>query len=240
MGLTSNLIAIAIIAVVVLVFYDEISDAFGDFFKTEEEKTQAEVFDFKPVLGLPTCDLAITFFGEIEHELFSLPEILRFEFGENTGHPEIAQFQFINCQSAQFQIASFFPRLETNIKIFQEEITEFEITPDQLAELNLTPQDLRQLQPLLLEPFGRDFQMQLKIRSVGQLFEFRECSSFNPELCGTIELPAGIIPEPFTFQKTFLITQLPLQNYNIEIVIVGERINQLETQQPFVYNVRIQ
>ena len=237
MSLTSNLIAIAIIAVVTLVFYDEISDAFGDFFKTQEEKTQAEAFDIKPVIGLPTCDLAITFFGEIEHVLFSLPEILRFEFGANTAHPEIAEFQFLNCQQRQFQIASFFPRLETNIKIIQEEIAQFEITPDQLAELNLTPQELRQL--ALLEPFGRDFQMQLKIRSVGQIFEFRECSSFNPELCGIIKLPAGIIPEPFTFQKTFLITQLPLQNYNIEIVIVGERINDLETEQPFVYNVRL-
>ena len=237
MGLGTNLVAIAIIAIVVLVFYDELSSAISDFFKSEEEKEQAEVFDIKPVVNVPLCDLAITFFGEIEHELFSLPTILRFEFGENTAHPEIAQFQFINCQQAQFQIASFLPRLSTNIIILQEEITDFELTTDQLAELNLSPQEIQQID--LINLIETKFNMQLKVRSVGQLFEFRECSAFNPELCKIVILPAGVVPEPFAFQKTFLITKLPFQNYNIEIVIFGQKINELETNQPFVYNVRL-
>ncbi len=236
MAILATLVVIAIILITSLIFFEEISSGFNSFVSGQSEQGFAGDVDFQPVQGSPTCDLAITFFGEIEHELFSLPAISRFEFGDNTSHPEIAEWQFVNCQATSAQIASFLPRLPTNIKIFQEETTDFEITPDQLAQLNLSPSDIAQLN--VINIFDQEFEMQLKVKSAGQQFQFRQCGTFQQGLCKTILLPSGLIPEPFTFQKTFLIKSLPLQDYDIEVVIAGERINDLETNQPFIYNVR--
>jgi len=236
LGLTTNLIAIAIIAVVGLVFFEEISSGFSSFFETVSVDETQKALDIKPISARPTCDLAITFFGEIEHELFSLPTILRFEFGENTNRPQIAEWQFINCQGSQTQIASFLPRLATNIQIFQQESAEFQITTDQLAELNLSPTDIAQLD--LINLFETDYQMQLTVRPVGSGSTFRSCGALFPDLCRTVTLPSGVVPEPFAFEKTFLIKNLPLQEYDIVIVIEGQRINDLEANQGFVYNVR--
>jgi len=80
-------IIIGLVALVFLLSFasESIADITED---TKEAIDQAKV-DFKG-----NCNLHITFFGEIDSILFSLPTALDFRFGANTQHPEIAQWFF--------------------------------------------------------------------------------------------------------------------------------------------------
>lgn len=271
MGLTINLIGIAIILVVGFVFYSEISDGVSGLLADRELQSQNDALDIRGDQNtLATCDLVMTIKGELEHDLFAgffesagLNVELTFEFGENTFFPQVAEWQFTNCQGGNLQIASFIPRLQTNVLILQEsgvineddtglttnQLVTLDITGEQeatlsgnqeevaqqLFDLNLSVGDLQTNDVLAL--WDETYLMKLKVRSLDGV-SFRECNSFNPELCKDIIFKAGLVQTPQTFEKTFLIKNLPLEEYNVEIVIEGQKINDLEPNQPFIYNVR--
>ena len=268
MAITTSIIGIAIILVVGFIFYAEISSGVSGFFADQDLKSQNDALDIKPDENtLATCDLVITIKGELEHDfLGTLAQggiaDLEFKFGEGTFFPAIAEWQFTHCQGGNLQIASFIPRLPTNIMILQEvgiindDIT---LTTNQLFALDITDvqqlsfsgneQEVRQqavsfnlsvddLQTNDLILFwDESYVMRLKIKQLDGV-SFRECNSFNQNLCKELIWKAGIVEEPATFEKTFLIKGLPLEEYDIEIVIENQRINDLAPNQPFVYNVR--
>ncbi len=268
MGIGMTLVAVAVIAVVGLIFYDEVSSGIGSFFSDQEAQALATELDIKPATPqTPICDLAITIKGELEHDFFGTilqggVADLDFQFGENTFFPQVAEWQFINCQG-NFQIASFFPRLSTNIQILQEggSIGNTELTTNQLTALSVVDNeqllfsgDEQQVRDQLFTNFqltiddlqtndliliwDEVYDLELKIKSVNNSVNFRECSTFNPELCQQIIFKAGIVEEPATFSKTFLIKKLSLEEYNIEIKLPNQKINDMPPSVPFIYNVR--
>jgi len=233
------IIGLVIIAVVVLVFYEEVSAGFASFQSDAQTQVIQKELEITPTPGQITCDLIITIFGEIEHKLFSLPTILRFEFGDegglfgiSTNHPEVATWQF-DCGFSQ--IASFLPRLPTYLQIISENAPT-KITNEQFQALNLSPQELQSLD--LVNLASTTYKMKLKIIDADNPIKFRECGTLYPDLCRTVILPAGVVPEPFAFQKTFIIKDLPKQDYNIEITIEGQIINDLAANEPYLYLLR--
>jgi len=89
MGIVIGLVAIAILAIIGLIFYEYISEGF-DSFKTEIVESEAsEAYQIIPEENQEVCNLRLTVYGEIEYELFSIPVELRFEFGENTNNPQV-------------------------------------------------------------------------------------------------------------------------------------------------------
>ena len=105
----------------------------------------------------------------------------------------------------------------------------------QLINLDISAEDLQTNDLIAL--WDEVYLMKLKIKSTSGV-EFRECNTFNKNLCKELIWKAGLIEEPATFEKTFLIKGLPLEEYDIEIVIENQKINDLLPNQPFIYNVR--
>lgn len=189
-------IVFVIIGLVALVFLlsfasESIADITED---TKEAIDQAKV-DFKG-----NCNLHITFFGEIDSILFSIPTALDFRFGSNTQHPEIAQWRF-NCNPGGLDF--------TNLDMIQG-LSFFTIGEERNT-------------------------MRLKI--IASDGSFRTCERY-PTLCKDVVIPANkLINTPFAFQKTFLISDIPCKDYNIEVSIEAQKINLAPSGAPFIYSV---
>ncbi len=268
MSITTSIIGIAIIFVVGFIFYAEITSGISSFLSDQDLKTLNDELDIKPDENtLATCDLVINIKGQLEHDFFGTlaqggVADLKFKFGEGTFFPQVAEWQFTGCQEGSVQIASFIPRLPAHIQILQEvgiindddtlttnQLVTLDITDQQEMELSGDQQEVQQ-QLINLDISAEDLQtndlialwdevylMKLKIKSTSGV-EFRECNTFNKNLCKELIWKAGLIEEPATFEKTFLIKGLPLEEYDIEIVIENQKINDLLPNQPFIYNVR--
>ncbi len=233
MGLGLTIIGLLALLIIGFVFYEEITNGIDAF---AEDRAQTEVEEELGIVvevdetGKPTqelCDLVITFYGEIEHELFSLPTILRFEFGSNTNHPEVAVWEYRNCG---LTLATFIPRIPTYLTMISEDSNLDKLTDDELTALSLTSKELEQLD---LISTGDSYNMQIKIIDADDRSTFRNCGTTHPDLCRVVILPAGVVPEPYEFQKTFIIKKIPKQDYIIEITIEGQRINSLSANAPY-------
>ena len=268
MGITTTIIGIAIIFVIGLIFYSEISSGISGFLSDADLQSQNDALDIKSDANtIATCDLVISIKGQLEHDFFgSIAQggiaDLRFVLGEDSFFPPVAEWQFTNCQGGNLQVASFIPRLQTNILIASEmgiindddtlttnQLVTLDLTgqqeaslsgdqeqvQQQLIDLNLSVDDLQENDLIAL--WDEVYLMKLKIRELNGV-SFRECNTFNQNLCKELIWKAGLIEEPATFDKTFLITGIPLAEYNVEIVIENQKINDLAPNQPFIYNVR--
>ena len=225
MGAQTTLLLLAVLLIVGFIFYEEISTGVSAF---SEDRAQADVekeLEIEKEAGQELCDLVITFYGEIEHQLFSLPTILRFEFGSNTNHPEVAVWDYKNCG---LTTATLIPRLGIYLSMIQEDQTFDELTSDELTALNISPQQLD-----LINVGSTSYNMQIKIIDADDTTNFRACGTSNPDLCRVIVLPSGVVPEPYEFQKTFIIKKIPKQDYIIEITIKGQKINNLSANAPY-------
>ncbi len=187
-------VIIALVAFVLILSFasETVADIRDD---TKEALDQAKV-DFTG-----NCDLHITFFGEIDSVLFSVPTALDFRFGDNTQHPEIAQWSF-NCNPGSLDF--------TNLDLAFKGLSFFTIGEERNT---------------------------LRLKIIAPDGSFRTCERY-PTMCKDVVIPANkLINTPFAFQKTFLISDIPCRDYNIEVSIEAQKINGMPSGAPIIYTV---
>ena len=192
------MIALAVLAVIGIFFYAEISEAFSQIRDdTAEARDQAKV-DIQDGV----CDLHITFFAEVDNVLFSVPTELFYTMGIGTDHPEVASW-FFDCSAPSL---AFLPALDFNL--------------------------LRENSFFVIG--GEEHTMRLKVKAPNG--DFRACERY-PNLCKTIVIADGLVFTPHAVQKTFLIENIPFQDYIIEVSIEEFKLNGRSSGSPITYNV---
>ena len=53
------------------------------------------------------------------------------------------------------------------------------------------------------------------------------------------EIPQGIVATPIEFYESFVFNDIPKKNYDLEIIIDGQKINNKITNSPYIYKIRI-
>lgn len=213
MGIVTGLVALAIIGVVVIFFYDAIIDWI------EDRREDAELLKFQRMHDIPKglCTLNITFFTEVRNSFLLPPPFidLFYELGGATAHPEIAEF-FWNCRDGT-----------------------------QLFTFDRLQQDL---EGLFLIVFGDlEQSMDIKIKSIDGSGTFRTCPLYST-LCKKIVWKSDVeFPEPVLVKKTYIIRDIPMNNYDIEFHVEGAKVcvniivpfqGCLGKNVPMIYNVQ--
>ena len=199
MGIVIGLVAIAILAIIGLIFYEYISEGF-DSFKTEIVESEAsEAYQIIPEENQEVCNLRLTVYGEIEYELFSIPVELRFEFGENTNNPQVVVYEWKGCKGTE------------NLSIY-----------DYIEDAELQS---------LINVVETDFTMKLR------LVDNEKNNEEKSRKC--CEIPQGIVATPMEFYESFIFNDIPKKNYDLEIIIDGQKINNKITNSPYIYKIRI-
>ena len=107
MGLTGLVLGIAVIAIALVILVPLFNDSFASVTEQFYQKVESDTIGKKAVAGDTVCDLKITFYGELDFAnqdgrttLIANPfetNLVVF-MNEKTDHPEIAKYEWKNCQ----------------------------------------------------------------------------------------------------------------------------------------------
>ena len=201
MAIVAGLIALAILSIVGLIFYDEVKDGWDSFMSDQDDDDIAKVFGLTPTGTQEVCSLRLDVYGEIEYLWYSVPVELRFEFGDNTNNPQVVEWKWFGCEGSDSESFSI---------------------SDYLAQAELQS---------LISVVDTSYKMNLRL--VDSNGNFKE---LDTRVC--CEIGVGVIPTPIEFRETFLVKDIPKNNYDLEITIESQKINNKPTNSPYIYQIR--
>lgn len=236
----AGLIAVAIILVVIVFFYSQVSEAYDAFFEKLNEGSTAGKLKPTAAPGQEVCDLKIIVRGDIDHVLFSIPTILSWNFGEEstlfglwTIDHGAFESSWLSCNTPN--TLSFFnmipvPQIEKLTEPF-DKIEPIINTDAKLQSFSIANPEFSKL---TLIAFGSSsYAMEISLHAGDKFLDKNNKSGMTK----TVLIGAGIIPEPIGFEKTFLIENIPRQDYELKVVIVDQKINDMPSNNPYVTNI---
>ena len=193
----------------------------------EEEEDKArkigETFGNDPKIGQEVCDLKFTLYGELDFKnqdgrtkIFSTPDdlLLHVFMNEKTDHPEIAKYEWKNCQ----------PYGETSLLSLFGALSGLE-----LLQQNLLMLDYRGFS------LGDNFTMRIEgENSMGEIMIDGDEVRWERQVI--IEQGAQITI-PYSFELVYGFNDIVKEDYNLKITAKDKSINQQPVNKPYIYNV---
>jgi len=214
MGLVGNLVGIGFFGLVVLIALFYIPDLFGGLFDATGELYQATQLQIEPDRDNIICDLRVRTNVDIVQGfgLFGIGDKPHFEIDRFDSH----EYTYYNCfLPAQFVLANLLD-----------------------AGVGQAPRGLdalAQATPNTFVVIGDTF-----VEQCISLVDFtdptqRVDSVLQPNMCFTTTLPSGFVDTPYTIDATFVVSNIPVRQYFLDISLNGLNagINDLPLGQPF-------
>ena len=222
MNATGFLFGIIIVGILGLVFYSFISDGLSSFARDQADVQEAGKLYPNPQVGETICDLKLIIKGTLDHKLFSLPTVLVWHLNENS-----LQSTWLSDSCFKTGTASFLSLLP---QPYFEKLDDYSFKS---SSTKLSYIDGKQ--ELDLIGIG-DTEYEIEIKLVDVNGKVIDSKTF-PNLKKKIFLPSGTIPEPYAWDKTFLLDNIPRRDYTVEVYMIGEIINNLDAGEAYKLQV---
>ena len=202
-----------IVIIFTVMFYTQVSEAVGTVLNDLDETSVATKLKPTAAAGQEICDAKIIIRGDITDEFGSV--LTDWRLGEESVlfglfHEDHGAFEtvWLNCTKpeAALSFLNLIPVL-------------------QLEKLEEAFQKLSFFVSLTTETYD----LEITLTSGERFFDRHNKAGMTKQI--TVE--SGLHPDPLGFKKIFLIENIPKQQYTLEVVIVGEKINGMTANKPY-------
>lgn len=227
MGLTGLVIGFAVILIVLVILFPFFSDSFSNAVDAFDTKLEANAIGNKPITGSTVCDLKFTVYGELDFanqdaRTVLIPNPLETNLvlfmNKKTSHPEIAQYQWLNCyqKGGTLSLNSLFGGL-TGLDLLADEQKQvkLDVTGTALGDsFTFKISGANKNGELLIDKLGRtSWEKRVVIEDWSQ-----------------IKIPYGV-------SARFTLDDVVRDNYTVEINAVGKSINNMPSNEPYIYHI---